>query len=111
MEKETENFIKEKLKLKIKVKRAKWIVYRGRRQGVVAELGSSDEKREIMWRKKELERDVYIDDDLTKKEREKKQRLRERIAGAEKPERREDNGRKVGSKERGGEKEGREDYG
>lgn len=46
---------------------------------MVAELDNREEKNKVIWRKKGLERGIYIEDDLTKEERERKQRLRERL--------------------------------
>lgn len=79
VEREVEEFIEEKLKVRVKVRRAKEIVYWNGGQGMVAELESREEKREVMWKKKGLEKEIYIDDDLTKEERERKQRIRERM--------------------------------
>lgn len=58
--------------------KARMIYFRRGEQGVVAELGSREEKREVM-RRKVLADGVFADDDLTKREREVQQRLR-RIA-------------------------------
>lgn len=44
----------------------------------MVELDSWDKKREIMARKKNLKTEVYIEDDLTKKERNIQKQLRER---------------------------------
>lgn len=64
----------------MKVKKAREITYWNGGQGMVAELESREEKREVMWRKKSLEKRIYIDNDLTKEERERRQKIRRKMA-------------------------------
>lgn len=45
---------------------------------MVAEVGSREQKREVMVRERELKRGIYIDDDLTKMERERQNHLRDK---------------------------------
>lgn len=45
---EVEDFLERKLKIKVKVRKAKGFVLRTGGQGVAVELGSNEEKREIM---------------------------------------------------------------
>lgn len=45
---------------------------------VVAEVGSREQKREVMVRERELKRGIYIDDDLTKMKRERQNHLRDK---------------------------------
>lgn len=61
---------------------------------MVTKLESREEKREIMWRKKGLKRGVYIDDDLTKDERE------ETEAGRKNRRKQEDRKREIGEEGR-----------
>lgn len=42
---------------------------------MLAELDSWEQKREVMTRKKNLEKDVIIEDDLTRKKREVQKKL------------------------------------
>lgn len=62
------------MNLKVKVRRG--FIFKKGEQGVVAELKSWEEKQEIMRRKKGLEEGIYIDNDLTREERERQQKLR-----------------------------------
>lgn len=43
---------------------------------MMAEMDSWEEKRRVMGRKKELKERVFIDNDMTRKEKEVQQRLR-----------------------------------
>lgn len=76
-----EEFIKEKLKVEIKVKKTSAIQLRGDKTIVAAEVESWEQKRDIMKNKKVLERGIFIEDDLTRREREIQQRLREIARG------------------------------
>ena len=51
---------------------------KGEEEMVLAEIGSWEEKRMVMSRKKTLKRGLYVDDDLTKEERTTQKKLRER---------------------------------
>lgn len=66
LETEVEAMLEEKLKLRIRVRGARRILYRNGEQGVVAKSGTW-EKKEVTRRKKELEEGVFIDDDLKRK--------------------------------------------
>lgn len=76
-----EEFIKEKLKVEIKVKKTSAIKLRGDKTIVAAEIESWEQKRDIMKNKKVLERGLFIEDDLTRREREIQQKLREIARG------------------------------
>lgn len=56
--------------------KAREICFRSEKQDMVAKLGNRDEKRDFMRRNGELVEGVYIDDNLTKREREVQQRLK-----------------------------------
>jgi len=70
IEQEVKKFIKENLKIEVEIDKAFKIWTRGNRCTVVAELRSWEQKRDIMSKKRELKERIFIDDDLTKKERE-----------------------------------------
>jgi len=72
-----EEFIKDKLEIGIKVRRADMLTLRENRSMVIADIESWEQKRNIMINKKKLERGVMIEDDLTRREREIQQKLRE----------------------------------
>lgn len=75
LEQEIEEYIRKEVDVKIRVRRARKVWAKGSVYGVVAELGSWEEKKELMTRKKELGKGVYVDDDL-RKDREIQKRLR-----------------------------------
>jgi len=72
-----EEFIREKLEIGIKVRKADMLTVRENKSMVIAEIENWEQKRNIMINKKKLERGVLIEDDLTRKEREIQQKLRE----------------------------------
>lgn len=76
LEQEVEGFVKEDLKVKVAVKKASRLRTSGKESVIIAEIENWEEKREIMRRKKELKRGIFIEDDLTKKEREIQYKLR-----------------------------------
>jgi hypothetical protein len=78
IEKETKEFIKNNLKIEVNINKAFKVQVRGGKCTVVAEVGSWEQKREIMIRKKELQAGIFIDDDLTRTEREMQTKLREK---------------------------------
>jgi len=78
LEQEVKEFIKESLKLEVEIGKAFKLRTRGGRHTVVAELESWEQKRDIMRRKRELKERIFIDDDLTKKEREIQDHIREK---------------------------------
>lgn len=77
LKKETENFLTAKLKVDIKIRNA----HKGRgRNGnkiVLVKLEERKDKKKIIEKKKELEKGIYIEDDLTWKKREVQKKLRE----------------------------------
>lgn len=77
MEQEVRNFIKENLKIEVEIGKVFKLHARGGGCTVVAE-GSREQKREVMVRKRELKKGIYIDDDLTKMERERQNHLRDK---------------------------------
>lgn len=76
-EKGVEEFIRENLKVEVEVKEA-WKI--GMKSGgeeiVVAKLGNWEDKRAVMRKKRELKAGIYIEDDLTREEREVQRKLR-----------------------------------
>ena len=78
MEQETKDFIKTNLKIEVDIMKAFKVQVRGGKCTVVAEVGTWEKKREIMSRKKELRAGIFIDDDLTRMEREMQTQLREK---------------------------------
>lgn len=78
MEQEVKEFIRDNLKTEVEVNKAFKLRMRGDRSTVVAEISSWGQKREIMVKKKELKSGIFIDDDLTRKEREIQKYLREK---------------------------------
>lgn len=83
VEESVKAFVSEKLDEEVEVKRAWKVERRSGGNIVVAELGNWQQKRKVMVKKKSLVREIWVEDDLTRKEREIQQRLRER-ARAEK---------------------------
>ncbi|XP_043474887.1 DNA ligase 1-like [Leptopilina heterotoma] len=81
IEEKVEEFIEKSLNVKINVVNA-YVVRKNKddKKGkmVVAKLHSWDMKKQIMKKKKELQRGIYIDDDLTEKERSIQQEVRRR---------------------------------
>jgi len=82
LEQEVKEFIRESLKVDVEVKKVRKIRINDNKNIMVAEIDSWEQKREIMSKKKELEKGIIIKDDLTRKEREIQQKLR-RIAKEE----------------------------
>ncbi|XP_070169555.1 uncharacterized protein [Polyergus mexicanus] len=78
IEKRIEEFVKEKLGVEIKVEKAYEIKEREGKKGIVVTVEEWEMKRNIMVRRKNLDRGIYIDDDLTRREREIQGRLRRR---------------------------------
>lgn len=77
VEEEVSKVIKENLNVEVEVRKA----YRIRikeKDIVIASLDSWVQKREIMSKKRDLKQGIWIEDDLTKEEREVQRRLRER---------------------------------
>lgn len=70
LEQKVEEFIKSNLKIKVGIKKASMIIQVGNGDIMVVETHSWEQKRGIMSRK-ELERNIIIEDDLTRREREK----------------------------------------
>lgn len=75
LEQEMEGFVKEDLKVKVAVKKASRLRTRGNESVVIVETENWEGKREIIHRK-EFKRGIFIEDNLTKKEREMQQKLR-----------------------------------
>lgn len=78
VEEEVCRFVKENLRTEVTVERAYKIKVKENKEIVVASLGSWEQKREIMYKKKELSQGIWIEDDLTKEERGIQIKLRER---------------------------------
>lgn len=77
---EVENFLTVKLNVETKVRSAQRLNTRRGGSGnkiILVKLEEWEDKRKIMEKKKELNRGIYIEDDLTWKEREVQKRLRE----------------------------------
>lgn len=72
------DFIKENLKIEVEIGKVFKLHAKGGGCTVVAEVGSREQKREVMVRKRELKKGIYIDDDLTKMERERQNHLRDK---------------------------------
>jgi len=70
IEQEIKEFLKENLEIEIQVEKTFKIQRNGNKCTVVAELESWEQKKEIMIKKKNLMRGMYIDNDLTRAERE-----------------------------------------
>lgn len=71
-----EEFAREKLGVEIRVEKAYEIMKGGNKEGIVVTVKEWEMKRNILIKKKNLERGIYIDDDLTWREREIQGRLR-----------------------------------
>jgi len=78
LEQEVKEFIKEYLELEVEIGKAFKLRIGGGRYIVVAMLENWEQKRDIMRKKRELKERIFIDDDLTKKEREMQGYLREK---------------------------------
>lgn len=76
VEQDVEKFIEEALRIEVKIKRVSEIKTKGKNKWMLAELESWEQKKEVMEKKKNLEKSVRIEDDLTKKEREIQEKLR-----------------------------------
>lgn len=63
------------LKVEVRIKKVNEIKTKERRKWMLAELDSWEQKREVMTRKKNLEKDVIIEDDLTRKKRKVQKKL------------------------------------
>ena len=75
-EETVKEFINEKMKIGAGVDKAHMIKVGGKNTIIVATMKSMEEKIRIMKEKSKLEKGVYIDDDLTRKEREVQQHIR-----------------------------------
>lgn len=71
-------FIKENLDVKVAAKNVYKLKIKENKEIVVAELDSWDQKREVMSKKKNLKTGIWIEDGLTKEEREIQKQLREK---------------------------------
>jgi flagellar biosynthesis GTPase FlhF len=71
-----EEFIKEKLKIEVGVEKTRKVKVGGKDKIMIAMLKSWEEKLKVMREKSKLGKGIYIDDDLTRRERELQQRLR-----------------------------------
>lgn len=78
VEQEVRDFIKENLKIEVEIGKVFKLHARGGGCTVMVEVGSREQKREVMVRKRELKKGIYIDDDLTKMERERQNHLRDK---------------------------------
>ena len=69
-------FIREKKKVKAKIERTQMIRVGNKNTIIMAMMNSMEEKIRVMKEKRKLEKGIYIDDDLTRKEREVQQQIR-----------------------------------
>lgn len=67
--------MKEELEIDVEIKEVKEIGVKRRDSMIIAKMEKWEEKREIMKRKN-LKSGIYVEDDLTRKEREVRRRLR-----------------------------------
>lgn len=65
------------MKIDVGIKKVNMIMLGGNSSIVIAEIESWEQKREIMNKKKGLRKEIIIEDDLTKKEKEIQKKLRE----------------------------------
>jgi len=70
LDQEVKEFIRESLKVDVGVKKVRKIKINDNKKVMIAEIDNWEQKREIMGKKKELEKGIIIEDDLTRKERE-----------------------------------------
>lgn len=84
LERTVEKFIKESLTIETKVKKASRSGISGGKDIILVELEGWETKREIMRRKKDLRKDIFVEDDLTRKEREIQRELRRRASAERK---------------------------
>ena len=75
-EETVKEFIREKLKIETEIERAQKIRRGGKVKIIVATMKSKEEKIRVMKEKRKLEKGIYIDDDMTRKEREIQQQIR-----------------------------------
>ena len=69
-------FIRGKKKVKAKIERTQMIRVGNKNTIIMAMMNSMEEKIRVMKEKRKLEKGIYIDDDLTRKEREVQQQIR-----------------------------------
>lgn len=69
MDIEAERFLKNELKMEVMVRKARKVGEKGHENATVIEIGEWEKKREIMERKKNFRKGIYINDDLTKRKR------------------------------------------
>lgn len=84
LKKQVENFLSDNLKDEIRVKKAQRLRKEEVGKGgeiILVKLQEWKEKKAIMVKKKELKKGIYIEDDLTRKEREVQMRLRKIAQG------------------------------
>ena len=84
-EKEVKEFIGKNIKTEEEIRETRKIKASGGKEIVIAKLENWKDKREMMTRKREFKTGVYIEDDLTWKEREMQRKLR-KIAGQKREE-------------------------
>lgn len=77
VEHEVENFIRDSIKVNLGVKKVSRISTRENKSMVLAELSSWEQKREIMMRKRKLNKEIIIEDNVIKKEKSVQQNLKE----------------------------------
>lgn len=77
IEQEVSDFLKRQVRSEVRVNKAYKIKSKENRIIVIANLDSWEQKREVMSRKKELEKGIWIEDDLTTQEREIQKTLRD----------------------------------
>ena len=75
-EREVQEFIKENIKVEIRIEEVRKINGDRRKEVVIPKLESWEHKREIIKKKKKLRNRVYIEDDSTWEEKEIQRRLR-----------------------------------
>ncbi|KAK1137421.1 hypothetical protein K0M31_001931 [Melipona bicolor] len=72
-----EDFIKDEVKAEVKVRTARKLKIKESEEMVMAEIEKLEMKKEVMSKKQNLKRELYIDDGLTKEERVVPSRLSE----------------------------------
>lgn len=77
VEHEVENFIRDSIKVNLGVKKVSRISTRENKSMVPAELSSWEQKREIMMRKRKLNKEIIIEDNVIEKEKSVQQNLKE----------------------------------
>lgn len=89
IEQKVNKFMKENLDVEETAKKVYKVKIKENKEIVVTELESWEQKREVMSKKKNLKTGIWIEDDLTKEEKEIQKQLRERKSKGRKDKRKE----------------------